>query len=81
MQNNNYYLQQGQNLDDNKEQKNDKQGISAKTRRLKFFIDNVLPRAADVVAVDAYANQREWIQMVMFSVKMDLARKWSTGID
>jgi hypothetical protein len=33
----------------------------AKIRRLKFYVDNVIPRAADIVSVDAYRGQEKMI--------------------
>ena len=49
MQNKNYYLT---GLEDKTAMVNKQQ--VAKIRKIKFFVDNVIPRAADVVILDAY---------------------------
>ena len=72
----NYYLT---GLPEHKVGVNDQE--LAKTRRLKFYVDNVIPRAADVVSVDAYRNEHHRIQNVMEEVMMMLNMNWKMGMD
>ena len=62
------------------DQKDTKQELN-KTRKLKFYIDNVFPRAADCFSVDAYRGAHGMIQSVMLSVKGMLQMNWNMGID
>ena len=50
------------------------------TRKIKFYIDNVLPRAADVVAVDAYRGEHHRIQSVMLDVKGQMCMNWQMAM-
>ena len=53
----------------------------AKIRKIKFFVDNVIPRAADVVILDAYRGQPDFIQTVMINVKMTMVLNWKMAMD
>lgn len=78
VQNKNYYLT---GLSEQVSDTQDKKSELSKTRKLKFYIDNVFPRAADVMSCDAYRGAHGMIQSVMLSVKGMLQMNWNMGID
>ena len=77
VQNKNYYLtglSQKQ-----KEAQDNKKGI-AKFRRIKFYVDNVLPRTADIVVIDAYRGMKQMIQFVIGNLYGYFMQDWNEGM-
>ena len=78
VQNKNHYLTGFQQQDDDPK---DNLTETAKTRKIKFYNDNVFERAAHVFSVDAYRGAHAMIQPVIINVKCMLFTNWKVGMD
>ena len=52
-----------------------------KTRKIKFYVDNVFERTANVASIDAYGGMHGFIQTVMENLKVMLWQDWRGGME
>lgn len=78
VQNKNYFLS---GFEDQENAQVEDKEAAAKMRKIKFFVDNVLPRTADVVSVDAYGGNHAMIPHVIENLKWQMVMEWKMAID